>query len=142
MLLALVLLGPATLGTGQAWPLSIAPSLRVLGLVLIGAGLILGVAGGVQLRRNLSPLPLPKPEATLVTAGPYRLVRHPIYGGLILLAFGWALALGGWLTFGSAIALSVLLERKAAREERRLLERFTDYGPYQRRTRKFLPFVY
>lgn len=142
LLLALVLLGPATLGTGPAWPSSIAPGLLVLGLVLVGAGLLLAAAGVLQLGRNLSPLPVPKSGAGLVTTGPYRLVRHPIYGGLILLAFGWALAFGGWLTFGSAIALFVLLERKAAREERRLLERFAEYGAYRRRTRKLLPFVF
>jgi protein-S-isoprenylcysteine O-methyltransferase Ste14 len=109
---------------------------------LFGAGLLLGGAGVLHLRRNLSPLPHPKTGSTLVTTGPYRLVRHPIYGGLILLALGWAGALGGWLTFGSAMALSVLLDRKAAREERWLREHFADYRAYQRSTRRFLPFVY
>ena len=141
-LLALVVFGPRTVASWAAWPPSVAPSLRPLGLILLAAGVLLGIAAVVGLRRNLSPLPVPKPSSTLVTTGAYRLVRHPIYGGLTLTAFGWALAFGGWLTVAYAIALFLLLERKSAREERLLLERFADYHDYQRRTRKFVPFVY
>lgn len=142
LLLALVLIGPITIGTGPRWPDSLALLLKVAGLVLLGIGLVLAVAGVVELRRNLSPLPTPKSTATLITSGTYRLVRHPIYGGLALIALGWSWALGGWLTLGSAAALLVLLQRKATREERLLLERFPDYQAYRQRTRRFLPFLY
>ena len=60
----------------------------------------------------------------------------------MLFAFGWSLALGGWLTAQYAVALSVILTFKSLYEERRLLQRFPEYQVYQSRTRKFVPFVY
>ena len=140
--LAIVVLGPITYGRGARWPDSAAPFLEAFGLVLVGAGFMLSLAAITELRRNLSPLPAPKPAATLVTSGPYRLVRHPIYGGLALFALGWSLAFGGWVSLASAAALAVVLERKAVREELLLLARFPDYQEYRRRTRRFLPYLF
>jgi protein-S-isoprenylcysteine O-methyltransferase Ste14 len=130
------------LGPGRRWPDPIASRLRVLGILLIGAGFVLALAGIVELRRNLSPLPAPKSTGALVTTGAYRLARHPIYGGLTLIGLGWSFTFGGWATLISAAALLVLLERKSAREESLLLGRFPGYEAYRRRTRRFLPFVY
>ena len=141
-LLATVVLGPITYGKGARWPDSLAPALEAVGLVLVGVGFILGLAAVMELRRNLSPWPSPKPTATLVTSGPYRLVRHPIYGGLALFALGWSLAFGGWVSLASAAMLLVVLERKAGREERLLLERLPAYQEYRRRTRRFLPYLF
>ncbi|HQG32287.1 MAG TPA: isoprenylcysteine carboxylmethyltransferase family protein, partial [Deltaproteobacteria bacterium] len=100
------------------------------------------LAGLVRLGSNLTPLPFPKEDATLVQTGPYRLVRHPMYSGGIILAYGWALAAGGWLTLAYATVLLVFLDIKSAREEQWLAERFPDYSDYQRRVRKLIPFVY
>ena len=106
------------------------------------SGVCLLLAGLVRLGSNLTPLPFPKEDATLVQTGPYRLVRHPMYSGGIILAYGWALAAGGWLTLAYATVLLVFLDIKSAREEQWLAERFPDYSDYQRRVRKLIPFVY
>jgi protein-S-isoprenylcysteine O-methyltransferase Ste14 len=58
-----------------------------------------------------------------------------MYAGLDLFALGWALSLGGRLTFLFALLLIVLLDRKAAREERILRARFAAYETYCARTR-------
>jgi protein-S-isoprenylcysteine O-methyltransferase Ste14 len=108
--------------------------------MLAGAGLLL--AGSLRLRSNLTPLPYPKPQATLVQTGPYRFVRHPMYAGGILLAFGWALVVRGWLTLVYAALLFVFLDVKSAREERWLADKFPDYLDYQRRVRKLVPFIH
>ena len=92
--------------------------------------------------RNLTPLPHPRTDSTLVRSGPYRYVRHPMYAGAIALAYGWALLVNGWLTLAYATALFLFFEIKVAREERWLEERFSDYADYQRHTRKLIPFVH
>jgi len=65
-----------------------------------------------------------------------------MYSGGIALAFGWALFVQGWLTILYALVLFAFLDIKASREERWLVERFSDYSEYQRRVRKLVPFVY
>jgi protein-S-isoprenylcysteine O-methyltransferase Ste14 len=96
----------------------------------------------VSLGHNLTPLPRPKDDATLVVTGAYRLVRHPIYSGLTAMAFGWGMWVHGWLTLGYALLLFAFFDLKSRREERWLMEKFPDYAAYQRRVRKLIPFVY
>jgi protein-S-isoprenylcysteine O-methyltransferase Ste14 len=108
--------------------------------MLAGSGLL--VAGFLRLGSNLTPLPYPRPQAILVQTGPYRLVRHPMYVGGIVLAYGWALVVRGWLTLVYATVLFVFLDIKSTREERWLADKFPDYPDYQRRVRKLIPFIH
>src|SRR3990172_5816449 len=66
------------------------------GWLLVALGATLAGGGLVGLRNGdaLPAVPHPRDEARLVEAGAYRLVRHPIYGGLILGAPGWGLIRG------------------------------------------------
>ncbi|MCZ6835853.1 MAG: isoprenylcysteine carboxylmethyltransferase family protein, partial [Planctomycetota bacterium] len=90
--------------------------------------------------RNVTPTSKPRDDATLVTSGPYRFIRHPMYSfGLILflsislLSSSWFLALSGFVGF-------TLLALRTRVEERRLVEKFgEDYRHYQRTTGQFLP---
>lgn len=116
--------------------------LQWLGLVLAASGILLVLAGLVALGHALTPFPHPRAGAQLVTRGVYRLVRHPVYTGLLVGAFGWALA---WLS-GAGVAYSALLavffDRKARREERWLRSRFPGYADYEGRVRRFIPGMY
>jgi len=78
----------------------------------------------------------------LVDSGPYAIVRHPIYSGLIIAALGWALVVHGMLTRAYTVALFAFFDIKSRREERWLCEKFSEYGEYQRRVRKLLPWLY
>jgi protein-S-isoprenylcysteine O-methyltransferase Ste14 len=111
------------------------------GCLLILGGL-LTVAGFYSQGKNLRVLPRPRENARLVETGAYRLVRHPIYGGLVFAALGWGLSVHGWLTIGYAILLCIILDLKARREERWLREKFPEYAAYQKKVARFIPFIY
>ena len=142
LLIGVVFLGPRTLPGLPDWPEVLARISIYAGAVLMLAATCLFLAAMVSLGSNLTPMPCPKPDATLVRTGPYRFVRHPIYAAGILLAFGWALMVGSWLTLVYATALLIFLDIKSAREERWLSEKFPDYPDYQRQVRKLIPFIH
>ena len=142
LLLLLLVFGPRTWQGLPQWSAPYAGLGSVTGIILLFAGLMLAAAGALNLGRNLTPLPRPKEHATLVVTGAYRLVRHPIYSGIIFMAFGWALWLHGWLTLWYALLLFAFFDIKSRREERWLEEKFPEYTAYRRRVRKLIPFVY
>ena len=141
-LFALVVFGPRT---GAGWPEWTFPYTllgSIGGALLFLTGGLLAIAGIFKLGTNLAAVPYPKDNATLVETGPYRLVRHPIYSGGILMAFGWAFWVHGWLTLCYAIILLVFFDVKARREEQWLQEKFPAYCAYQKRVCKLIPFIY
>jgi protein-S-isoprenylcysteine O-methyltransferase Ste14 len=141
-LFVVVIFGPRTLPGLPQWPAFLAKISTFAGATLMVAGVCLLIAGLFKLGANLTPLPYPKANAVLVQSGPYSLVRHPIYAAGILLAYGWTLAVGGWLTFVYATFLLIFLDMKAAREERWLTDKYPEYPDYQRRVHKLIPFIY
>jgi protein-S-isoprenylcysteine O-methyltransferase Ste14 len=141
-LMGLLFAGPRTLGGLPAWPVPFPRASWIAGGILAAAGGVLFLAAVARLGRRLTPLPYPKPGGTLIQSGPYAIVRHPIYTGGLLVAFGWALAVRGWLTLGCAVALFLLLDVKSRREERWLVERHPEYRDYQRHVRRLVPYLY
>jgi protein-S-isoprenylcysteine O-methyltransferase Ste14 len=118
--------------------------------LLASSGALVGIAGAalvVRSRAELGPawsfVPKADQRAGLVTTGPYRLVRHPIYLGLALLAMGEALAFGSWPAL--TIVLSGIVPTFAwrARAEEKLLSRmFGDrYTVYRQRTKMIVPYL-
>lgn len=92
--------------------------------------------------KHINPLPNVRRNARLVTRGPYRFIRHPMYTASLLLATAWVLdkpTLGRVLV---GVILTADLLAKAAYEEELLGRRFPEYAGYRRRTQRFLPFVY
>jgi protein-S-isoprenylcysteine O-methyltransferase Ste14 len=86
-------------------------------------------------------LPQPMDDAKLVTSGVFRTVRHPIYGGLILIGYGIGVGSGPWPHLMFAIALHAVLHYKANLEEKFLGEKFAEYAAYTLRTNRFFPKV-
>lgn len=113
-----------------------------IGAALTLAGLLLTVWARVHLGTNWSGTVTLKRGHELVTSGPYAIVRHPIYTGLLLACLGSALARDEWRGV-VALALVVLaLWRKLRHEERWMREQFGDaYGAYARRVAALVPHV-
>lgn len=116
--------------------------LAAVGLVGIGGGGALAVLGIVTLRDSLTALPHPRDGASLVETGVYRLVRHPIYGGVIIGALGWGLVTASAAAIVGAAVFLVFFRLKSGLEEIWLGERYPDYAAYRTRTRRMLPFLY
>lgn len=117
-------------------------ALALAGVVLLVASLALVFRGVRDLDRSLSPLPRPGTESALVQDGIYRRLRHPIYAGVILAAFGWSLLMASVAALALSLGLTLLLDLKARREEAWLQERFAAYAAYAARTRRFVPGLY
>ncbi len=142
LLIALVAIGPRTIGGWPGAGMPLAGVLLPLGVGLILVGGYFFLAGIVRLGPNLTPLPVPREGSTFVEQGPYALVRHPIYGGGLMGALGWALVRDSWLTLGYVAILFVFFDVKSRHEERWLMAKFPGYPEYQRRVRRLLPFIY
>ncbi|MBI5215172.1 MAG: isoprenylcysteine carboxylmethyltransferase family protein [Ignavibacteriae bacterium] len=138
----LVFLGPRTFPGLPAWNSSVAQVAAIAGKIFAIAGMVLLICGIVALGKNITPLPKPKENTTLVEKGPYRFVRHPIYGGLFLLTIGYALIVHGWLTLLYSSFLFICFDLKSRKEEEFLLKQFPDYARYKLRVSKFIPFIY
>lgn len=124
------------------WPSPWSTAARVAGILLGFAGLGLIGGGLINLGSNLTAVPRPKEDAHFVEHGAYRLVRHPIYSGIILGGFGWALMWNSLPSLLIAVALFVFLDVKSRREETWLTEKYPEYPGYRQRVRKLIPFVY
>jgi protein-S-isoprenylcysteine O-methyltransferase Ste14 len=85
--------------------------------------------------------PKPLDSAKLVTSGVFKRMRHPIYAGLLLLAYGIGIGSGPTPHLFFAIALHLVLSKKAALEETFLAEKFPEYPEYVARTGRFFPKV-
>jgi protein-S-isoprenylcysteine O-methyltransferase Ste14 len=77
----------------------------------------------------------------LVTAGPYRFVRHPIYAAILL--FVWTGVAANWSLIAAALGLVVtaMLFLRMIFEEGLVRERYPEYADYARRTRRVIPYV-
>ena len=106
-------------------------------------GIMLGIwALFTMSLRNLRILPEVKPGGQLMTNGPYRWIRHPMYSALLLVTL--ALVLDHWsaLRFGIWLILFIVLLAKLTYEEALLREAFPEYTNYERRTYRLIPFVF
>lgn len=110
-------------------------------VALLGLGVAIGLwALAANRPGNFNIRPEPRHGGVLVTHGPYRWVRHPMY--LAVLAFTAAFAVAGdawqWAAWAALVAV---LYAKAVREERGLAAMHAGYAAYRSRTRAIIPFV-
>ncbi|MDN5765284.1 MAG: isoprenylcysteine carboxylmethyltransferase family protein [Humibacillus sp.] len=113
-----------------------------LGLVVCALGLGFAVWARMHIGRNWGTPMTQKHDPQLVTSGPYRLVRHPIYSGILLALAGTAVALS-WVWLTAVVLAGTYFAYSAKVEERYLTTQFPDaYPRYKRATKMLVPFVY
>jgi protein-S-isoprenylcysteine O-methyltransferase Ste14 len=113
-----------------------------IGLALFVAGLAFAVWARIYIGRNWGMPMTRRAEPELVTTGPYRRVRHPIYTGIITAMIGTALATTVYGLIAVAI-LSGYFIFSATREESFLAKEFPDtYPAYKHSTKMLVPFVF
>jgi len=116
-------------------------AMGLVGFVASAAGIGLAMASRACLGGGWSPRAEHKATTELNTSGPYAVVRHPLYSGLLLAIAGSAIGQSAfWLL--PMLVYGPLFILTARREERSLLEQFPDsYRAYMKRTKMLLPFV-
>jgi protein-S-isoprenylcysteine O-methyltransferase Ste14 len=117
-----------------------APVLRILGFGLSVYAAVVMLWSTLVLGRFLVPRAVVFADHQLVTSGPFRVMRHPVYSGILALWLGAALGtLNVWLlVLWPAVFLGMLAEAKA--EERLLESKFGEaYASYRRSTWRFVP---
>lgn len=118
--------------TPQAWSLP--------ALALLGCALALGLWTIAHNRPgNFNIRPEPKTSGMLVTGGPYRYIRNPMYSALLLFAAAEVLAYADPWKILCWLALAVVLVAKAMLEERGLRAQHAGYAEYAKRVRRFIP---
>jgi protein-S-isoprenylcysteine O-methyltransferase Ste14 len=128
---------------GRSWAGGYAAAALAIGGLLLVLGLLLLAWAGLRLGSSLTPFPAPRTDQNVTTTGPYAHVRHPMYGGVILIALGWSIIVATIVGFALTVVLAIFLDLKARREEAWLSERLDAYTAYRTRTpHRLLPFIY
>ncbi len=120
---------PHTLATG------------IVGDVLVLDGLLIAIWARITLGGNWSARVTLKENHELIQRGPYRVVRHPIYSGLLLMILGTAILAGH---VGGFIALAICFGgfwMKLRQEEALLTKHLAGYSEYMRHTKALVPFI-
>jgi protein-S-isoprenylcysteine O-methyltransferase Ste14 len=128
-------LGWAAIG---GWPM--AARWAGIGLMLLNLPLLIWMFR--SLGSNITPTVKTRTEHQLVTAGPYRYIRHPLYtfGGIFF--FGAMLVAGNWLLLVSGVVALWALGQRTPLEEEMLTKKFgQQYKDYMAKTGRYLPKV-
>lgn len=116
---------------------------RILGSAFVFGGLIVALWARHALGNNWSARVVLKIDHKLVTRGPYALVRHPIYSGLLLMVTGTATAAGSPVSLLGLLLVMLGACIKLRYEEELMLRAFGEsYRAYQRRVKGLIPFVW
>jgi protein-S-isoprenylcysteine O-methyltransferase Ste14 len=114
----------------------------LVGLAVVVLGLALAIWARRYLGRNWGMPMTQKVDPELVTSGPYRTIRHPIYTGIMLGMIGTAIAVSPYVLI-PVVVVGAYFVYSARMEERYMSDQFPDsYPAYRRATKMLIPFIY
>ena len=93
-------------------------------------------------KNNFRVQPIPKDSAQLITSGPFKYIRHPIYTALLLAMLAITINANTWIAYILWIMLFADLYFKLQFEEKFLKEKFPEYEEYIRRTKRLIPWIW
>ena len=120
-------------------PLSIPKQLATFGMVIAFIGFMIALLTVFELKTNLTVFPTPTQKAVLLTQGFFRFSRHPIYSGILMVAFGYALYKYSIYKLLIAGLLFIWFYLKSTYEEKQLAQKFNSYKEYQEKVGRFFP---
>lgn len=122
------------------WPKQDDQPAHIVGLLIGAAGIVLMIAAVIALRRHQTTVMPHKTSTALVTSGPYRLLRNPIYLGEVLVMFGLGeLTANIWFVVMGVVFAVLVTGLQILPEERHLEAQFgTDYLDYKNRSRRWI----
>ena len=108
VVLLVAIVGAGFLGPAWTGPARVVGAITGVALIVLGLGLV--AAGILALRRQLTAYPRPVPGGRLIEYGVFGLVRHPMYGGGVIVALGWGLTMASPLAIAGALVLAVFFD--------------------------------
>jgi len=113
------------------------------GLLIETAGVALAIWAIMVMRSNANVAPIPKKNGVLITSGPYRFIRHPMYTAQVMAVIPLVIEHKTDLRLTALIILIVTLLFKLHYEEKRLVKHFGQpYKAYQQVSKKVLPYIF
>ncbi|WP_051144981.1 isoprenylcysteine carboxylmethyltransferase family protein [Thiomicrorhabdus sp. Kp2] len=117
-------------------------SLHVAVLIIEALAILIGL-WAIQAMHlgHFNIVPDPMPDIELVTDGPYRFIRHPMYFSIVLFFLPLVVLDSSWIGLSLYLALFITLFIKLSYEESLLVEKLPHYQIYQQQTKKLIPFI-
>lgn len=117
------------------------PATEAIGFLLCATGFAFAIWARFHLGRNWGQPMTLKAGHELITSGPYRFVRHPIYTGILIAMLGSTLVTPFWIV--AFVFLTGYFVYSARTEERIMMKQFPDqYPEYRKRTGALMPFIW
>ncbi len=113
------------------------------GLLVESAGLFLTILAIYVVKiRNVNITPTVKQNSELVTSGPYRIIRHPMYIAQLIVVLPLVIDYFSWDRLIASLVLLVTLLVKIEYEEKQLMAHFSEYIDYKKKTFRLIPYIY
>jgi protein-S-isoprenylcysteine O-methyltransferase Ste14 len=133
---------PAIFGISSARFLPDSIAVNLIGIVILISGLIFTIQARIQLGQNWSGRVTIKVDHQLIQSGPYKIVRHPIYTGILFGFIGSVIVIGKLGSLLGFVPILADLIVKISKEEKFLLEEFgSNYIQYKKTVKALIPFI-